>query len=138
MKHEQFDSDDVMKNIIRKGGLEQPSFNFTNTVMSKIHSPQSAAAFIYQPVISRKAWITIGALFVALCGFVFLIPPGGNSAVDLSKYILPAQQTINNALSKIAGSISFINSFSTLVIIAAAGWLLFAADKYLRRMVFTS
>lgn len=138
MKQEQFDSNDAMKNIIRKGGLEQPSFDFTNTVMSKIQSPQSAAAFIYQPVISRKAWVIFGGFFIALCGFVFLIPPGGNSAVDLSQYILPAQQTINNALSGIAGSISFIYSFSTLVIIAAAGWILFAADKYLRKIVFTS
>jgi uncharacterized membrane protein len=51
---------------------------------------------------------------------------------------LPAQQTVNQVLTNAIKKISFINSLSTLVVIAAAGWILFAADKYLRRLIFAA
>jgi len=138
MNHEHFDNDDLLKKIISKDKLEQPSFDFTNKVMAKIQSPESAAVFSYQPVISRKAWIVTGAVGCSLILFLMFIPStGGNSVYDISGYLTPAQHFFTSLSSGFMQKISVLNSLSVIAVITSAGWMLLAADKLFSKSVLS-
>lgn len=65
-----------LDNFIRKSmhevGLENPSLDFTNLVMSKIKvDTKRSPVFIYKPLFSKSTWFIIIAVVVAI--FAYLI-----------------------------------------------------------------
>jgi hypothetical protein len=61
---EQFKNiDKLTKKLVKEAGIHKPSANFLNNVMSVVE--QKSIKRVYEPLISRSAWIVIGVLFVA-------------------------------------------------------------------------
>ncbi|MGB5434299.1 MAG: hypothetical protein WBM98_00300 [Maribacter sp.] len=70
--------DGFIQERIKKEGLEQPSINFTNTVISKIEAEkQSNRIEVYKPLINRKVWLAIAGTVLAVFAFLFY----GNSVI---------------------------------------------------------
>ncbi len=129
MEHEQFDTNDPLKDIIRRGLTEQPSFDFANRIMAKIQSPESSLVYAYQPVISKKVWMALGVIVAGLFIFLSLSPSASTQPNGLSKYVQPAQSVLNNTVSGFMNSFTALHSLSWIVVVIAAGWLLFMADR---------
>lgn len=129
-----FERDARTKKIMQQAGLEQPSFDFTQKIMGKILLPATPEAFIYKPVISKTGWfISVAALAAVLTAIVF-ITPSSPSAGMLSNYIATTKTGLSNVTDNLFSSFSILNSFSWMVVVIIAGWLLFAADKYFRKL----
>ena len=58
---------DPLHKMIGKQLLEQPSNDFTNSVMGKLGIAPAPAAIRYEPVISIKGWFGIAILFIVIC-----------------------------------------------------------------------
>ncbi|WP_430968717.1 hypothetical protein [Spongiimicrobium sp. 2-473A-2-J] len=70
--------DALLKKTVKEAGLEQPSMDFTATVLSKISETAPTTARVYRPLISKGAWLL---LLLAVLG-VFAYSLLGNG--DLS------------------------------------------------------
>lgn len=63
--------DDFIRKSINEVGLENPSVDFTNLVMSKIKvDSEKSTVFIYQPLITRKTWFIIIMVVAAVFAYV--------------------------------------------------------------------
>jgi hypothetical protein len=71
MSAEEIKKDPVIKSIFDEGGLEQPSDNFTDQIINTIKAQSKDSAFVYKPVISKKAWLALTFLGISL--FVYLM-----------------------------------------------------------------
>ena len=71
---EQFEKEEVLiKNLLREVGNETTSVDFTNSVMQAIAAKQKIKPIIYQPLISKNAWIVLaGFAIVFVCGLYFI------------------------------------------------------------------
>ena len=68
--------DDFIGKSIKSVGLDKPSLDFTNSVLSKIQvESQTKAVFEYRPIISKSTWAIIFAIVVAIFTYVIF----GNS-----------------------------------------------------------
>lgn len=64
--------DKLVHKMMKKATLESPSFDFTAQIMEQVSSLKQSQATIYEPLISRKAWILICTGFATLMGYVLL------------------------------------------------------------------
>ena len=65
--------DDFIRKTIKEVGLEKPSPNFTNLVLSKIQAEEEKAAiFQFQPILSKKVWFIIIGGVIALFAYLLL------------------------------------------------------------------
>lgn len=67
--------DDLAKKVMQHTTLESPSFGFTNAVMSKITTLDSAkntAITIYKPLLSIKHWVIIAASITGIIIYSYL------------------------------------------------------------------
>jgi len=62
--------DDLSRKVITKTTIESPSFNFTDSVMSKVNALHESRATVYKPLISKRAWVLIGFGVVALVLYI--------------------------------------------------------------------
>lgn len=63
----------LYKKIIQESGLEEPSANFTASVISKIQKDvQKAEIFSYRPLIPRYIWWVVTVLLAIFFGYTFL------------------------------------------------------------------
>lgn len=68
--------DDFVRKSIQEVGLEEPSLDFTNLVMSKINSvTERSAVFEYKPLLSKPAWFVILSIVAAIFIYVILGQP---------------------------------------------------------------
>ena len=64
--------DMVIRKRIKEEGLEQPSLNFTNAIISKIEAEKRPRQVLgYKPLINKKIWW--GIIAIVLGGFAFLL-----------------------------------------------------------------
>ena len=73
-----FDYDDEILGLVRQEGLLKPSGGFTSRVMMNLEK-KSELVTVYQPLLSKRAWIILAAAFVILsiiCWQFFLQTPG--------------------------------------------------------------
>ena len=76
----------AMTSFFQKHILEEPSSEFTSKVMSGL--PQNSPTFVYQPVIGKKAWYFITAVFITLVIYIFFnLDPNSTQIVDFSTYL---------------------------------------------------
>jgi uncharacterized membrane protein YgcG len=131
--------EEMMKGI----NLSSPSVDFTHKVMSRIQAEAAVRPRRilqeYQPVISRKAWIIIGILLVAL--LVYIILSGTTAASESTpgfwSNLLGSVQKMNSGE---VGSIwkKGITVFSSIpsvaLLIVAASLSLWTLDTYFTRL----
>ena len=60
---------------MQEAGLEKPSANFTNQVMDAIQL-RAQASKTYQPLISKRGWSLIAALFLMSLLAIYILPMG--------------------------------------------------------------
>jgi len=73
--------DEFIQNRIKEEGLEKPSMNFTNAVISKIEAQKGYNQVLdYKPLISKKIWYSVAVLVLSV--FSYLIY--GNSALEFN------------------------------------------------------
>lgn len=72
--------DHLVENLIKETKIESPSRNFTSEVMSQIEGLQTSRVTVYEPLISKTAWVLILLGFLALVGFVILFSPESNTS----------------------------------------------------------
>jgi len=92
---------DNMKKWFKEMPPEDPSPDFTATVMKRVMSEWSLNPVKYQPIISRRGWWTVAVVTLLLTGLLFLLhsslPTDPNSldqtqkvyGFDLSQLLLP-------------------------------------------------
>lgn len=66
----------ALKALLQKDEAVGPSFSFTANVMAGIKTTKPK--FVYQPIISKKAWYAIAALLLIFIAVVCLTGPAGN------------------------------------------------------------
>jgi len=77
---------------VQEAGIEKPSVDFVHNVMDAINTSASKPK-VYRPLISKRGWSLIAALFVASLVVVYFFPLGEFrylETIDLSK--LPSIQ----------------------------------------------
>lgn len=68
--------DDFIKKSVQEVGLEKPSLDFTDLVLSKIEvESEKSPAFQYQPILSKSTWFIILAMVAAIFGYVIFGNP---------------------------------------------------------------
>jgi len=73
--------DQFIQKRIKEEGLEKPSLNFTNTVISKIETQKEhSKVTVYKPLISKKVWYAGAVIIIGI--FSYLIY--GNIAVEFN------------------------------------------------------
>lgn len=61
--------DDLSRKVIGESAVESPSFDFTQTVMSKVKALGTSRATTYVPLISKPTWLFIGLGIVSSIGY---------------------------------------------------------------------
>lgn len=70
---EQFKNiDKLTEKLVKEAGIHKPSPNFLNNVMSAVE--QKSVKRVYEPLISRSAWLVIGVLSVTLLIVLLIFP----------------------------------------------------------------
>lgn len=89
----------MLERIMRDDILEKPSYGFTSKVMHEIYALESEATILYTPLISKKVWLVIAAIFVSLMVYVIFNGTVSDnqwfSEFDLSKYQLNLFENAN-------------------------------------------
>lgn len=64
--------DGFIQKRMKAEGLEAPSMNFTNAIISKIESEKRANLVLsYKPLITNKVWYILGTILFGVLGFLF-------------------------------------------------------------------
>lgn len=135
--------DKQFEQLMKGMTLSSPSADFTHRVMGRI---QAEAAVMprkvlqnYQPVISRKTWVVLGVLCVAL--MVYITVSGTGSATETAPgFWANLLGSIEKVNSQEVGSIwqkgmSWFGSIPTVALLIVASTLaLYTLDAYLTRM----
>ncbi len=65
--------DDFIRKAIKEVGLEKPSLDFTDLVLSKIQTEEEkSAVFKFQPILSKKTWFIIICAIITLFAYLLL------------------------------------------------------------------
>ena len=132
--HKSFGEDEITRNLIKKAGIQEPSWDFTSRVMNSILTAKTSEVFKYKPVISNRGWIGI-FISVTLFSLVLAYLPGSSNSAPtiLSPYLSVFDSISGKILPKISFDFNALQGFTGAL---AAGWLLFAIDKILRKQKF--
>ena len=132
MKNEEFDRNDLTGKIVKKAGIERPSYSFTSKIMAQINSKQYSKVFIYQPIIKNETWIFLGLTLIAILLIIVLFPSSYPASIDLTKYTFSVHKIWDNSTLGFIEKVSLLKSLSWLAIVLFSGWLLLFADRILR------
>jgi hypothetical protein len=64
--------DDLNRKVMGTSSGEQPSSNFTQNLMTQIHSLNRSSLFRYKPLIATPVWVGLAVLVVTVFGYVFI------------------------------------------------------------------
>jgi hypothetical protein len=68
--------DAFIKKSIQEVGLDTPSLDFTNSVMSKIQiETERSAVFVHKPLFSKSTWFAIISMVIAIFAYVIFGQP---------------------------------------------------------------
>lgn len=76
--------DELAGKVMKSSSLETPSFNFTDSVMSKVLALSANKVTVYKPLISKTAWAFIAIGFIATIIFVIFGTQTEPSDIDFS------------------------------------------------------
>lgn len=125
--------DDFIKKIVLESGLEQPSEDFTATVLSKVVlEEKQSETILFKPLISKFTWGVLAAVVIGIIAFV------NYGKVDTEISWLPTLKLDTlvkynpfDALPSVAMSDSFTYALLALVLFVCIQ--LFAFKRYLDR-----
>jgi len=73
--------DDFVKKVVKNTGLETPSDDFTQSIMSKIVAQnEKSMATRYKPLISKTSWLVLGSIALFLLAYAIF----GNLDLNVS------------------------------------------------------
>ncbi len=76
-------ADDLIRNLVVEAGADQPSDQFTESLMEKIEQSQFPSSITrYKPLISKKGWLPISAFVLGIC-FILLTVDGKQEWSDM-------------------------------------------------------
>jgi uncharacterized membrane protein YdbT with pleckstrin-like domain len=112
---------DPLKKLISKNMLEQPSDQFTASVMGKLGIAPAPAGIRYEPVISAKGWI-----FIALVtGLLIYLALSGSATESFSSKTIMVQSVMQQGTSffeqLFSGSVMALIAIATLAIFLLSG-----------------
>jgi len=64
----------ITKNIIKEGGLHQPSPSFLTNVMEAIETQSVSQPVVYKPLISKTKWMLLFVLTAIILVLLFVFP----------------------------------------------------------------
>lgn len=92
--------DNLSRKVIGESAIENPSFDFTQTVMSQITALNSSKATTYVPLISKRVWSLLAIVFVGVLGYLVLgssnVESGWLSEIGIDRFL---NYEISNPLS---------------------------------------
>ena len=119
---------DRLKKLIGDSMLEQPSDQFTASVMNRLGIAPAPAAIRYEPVISRNGWIFIAAL----AGTLIYLAMSGSATESFTSNTMMVQTALQQTTSGIgelfSGSIVLLLAMSAMAV-----FLLFGAESWYRQ-----
>lgn len=68
----------LINKLMSADGLELPSVDFTDKVISKLEAISNSTATVYKPLISKLGWVFIIGSFLALVAYVYFKEPEVN------------------------------------------------------------
>ena len=106
--------DNLAKKVIKDTHLESPSFNFTASVMSQVTELGNNSITKYKPLISKKGWLVISIVFLALMAYMlFGIQEGSTSWFDALDWSFLTNNKVTGLLSGF--SVSDILVYATVL-----------------------
>lgn len=73
--------DDFVKKVVKNAGLEAPSDDFTQSIMSKIAAQNEKSMVTrYKPLISKTSWLVLAGIAIFLSVYIIF----GNSDLNVS------------------------------------------------------
>ncbi len=97
-------TDDFLRKLVVEAGADQPSEQFSRSVMEKIEQmPLRSSVIRYKPLISKKGWLPIAALVLGIC-FILLSADGNQEWSDVP---IPFMEEISDLFHQ--------NSFESLI-----------------------
>ncbi len=107
--------DRLTKKIVEDAGMHSPSVNFLDNVMSAVEA--KSVQKTYEPLISKKAWMVIAALFIGWLGILYFYPA---TQLNFIKELNLSQRfSIKNPLAglQISKSLAYAIGFMALFLI---------------------
>ena len=90
----------LVDKMMKETTLEKPSFDFTLNVMSQVKALSSSSVMIYKPLISKKGWIFIAIVLLALTLYLaFGIKTESTGFLSTIDFSVLANNKISNTLS---------------------------------------
>lgn len=130
-QYESFEKDDQTRHILQKAGTEEPSWNFTASIMQKIHAEIQHEAFRYKPAISPKGWLFVGLSISLLLALILILPSGSSKEfVGFKQFVSPVQNMVTLPASGFFKKLQELSSVPGIFSVLLASWLLFLADKW--------
>lgn len=89
--------DNLIRKVIEKVPLEEPSSNFTAQIMAQLENTQQSETTMYRPLISKAAWFTIFGAVAALIIYTLndLQPAAAGSYRDVDFSFLVSKKVVN-------------------------------------------
>ena len=117
MSQQESQEDKYIKSLLDEGGMEEPSSRFTDNIIDAIKAQSESSAFSYQPVISRRAWLVIAFIGLALFFYMIFINPTNGQGLELYGYSLQIDfSKVKNLFSKVAFSFELTPIFKTSIV----------------------
>ena len=105
MSTKEIKRDPFIKSIFDEGGKELPSDKFTDQIIDTIKAQSKESAYVYKPVISKKAWLLIAAFGVSLFLYILLGDAEPGQGLNIYGYSLNLDTSaLKGIFSKIAFS----------------------------------
>lgn len=73
----------LAKKVLKEGQIESPNFNFTDAILSQVNALKISKTLVYRPLISKKAWVLISMIFLAIIIYTLL---SGNQTGSLDLF----------------------------------------------------
>lgn len=126
-------SDNFLRNLIKKAGIESPSPNFTDNVMNQIHAQQQPVEQLSGKTAGIKSYyflIAAGLAAVIYAVYYFISNDISLFPGEFDPILIPVFGKILASMKEMFQSIQ-VSSFTVVIIIAVIG--LFIIDRLLRR-----
>ncbi len=116
---------DPLRKILNHEMLEQPSVNFTGSVMNSLGLAPAISTIKYEPVITLRGWILISIIFITICLLGLF---GGNNSggfAGLERFgetISYSTSLFLNLVTSPFALILSVSAFAIMLLFAADGW----------------
>ena len=75
-------SDAFTRKIVKEAGLSKPSPDFLSNVMEAVNQTAVAPVKVYQPLLSKVAWLVFSAFLLGSMALLYFLPEGEVSFFD--------------------------------------------------------